>query len=143
MQLYKKHGCLSVCFKTLYKFAHTKSYSGSFLFFNICLYCYMHIQFIYSKCCMVLQGVQTHFTWLNPSSDGRPDSSTSSCLSHFVPSWVAELWVPDLIEHCQITVQNGCAHLHSFQQCRRVPVIQCPHQILYYLTFNFCHSHRV
>ena len=32
MQLYKKHCCLSVCFKTLYKFAHTKSYSGSFLF---------------------------------------------------------------------------------------------------------------
>ena len=53
MQLYKKHCCLSVCFKTLYKFADTKSYSGSFLFL-ISVSVVICISFIYSKCCTVL-----------------------------------------------------------------------------------------
>ena len=53
MQLYKKHCCLSMCFKTLYKFADTKSYSGSFLFL-ISVSVVICISFIYSKCCTVL-----------------------------------------------------------------------------------------
>lgn len=145
MKVCKKHCCL--CVLNLYINLHTQGPIWVFVtpyhVFNIYLYCYMHMKFISSKCCMVLQGVQTIFHLLISPSDGHPDSSTSSCMSHYGPGWIIELWVPNLIEHCQITVQNGATCLHSLQQCRRVPIIQHPNQILYYLTFYFCHSHRV
>ena len=143
MQLYKKHCCLSVCFKTLYKFAHTKSCSGSFLFLiSVSVVICISSLFILNvaRCSKVYKH---HISLCSVPQVMDVLVPPHACMSRHVPSWVTELWIPNLTEHCQITVQNGCTRLHSFQPCRRVPVIQCPHQILYYLTFYFCHSHRV
>jgi len=142
MQLYKKHCCLSVCFKTLYKFAHTKSYSGSFLFL-IAVYVVICIPSLFILNVAWCSKVYKHHISLcsiPQVTDVLIPLHPHACPIMF-PAGSQSCGY--LIEHCQITVQNGCTCLHSFQQCRRVPIIQCPHQILYYLTFYFCHSHRV